>query len=89
MLIPKAGDVLVWTCSVSTAAGVTYDEGDTITLIEPTDEAPFNSRSRVSNWRVRCKHFEPPAPQSIWSNIWDAIQSGYLVRSVDEGTHSV
>jgi len=62
-----------------TAAEKIYVPGDTLVLLEPTGQAPFNSRSSLCNWVVKCKYYEPPSPRSIWSNIWMMIEEGALV----------
>jgi len=74
--IPQPGDVYVIQTSFEALSAVTYNVGDRITLIEPTNEAPFKFHSRISNWKVKCPHFEPPNVQAVWSGIWNMIDSG-------------
>lgn len=66
----------------STLAGdvgyASYQSGDKLVLIEPTDDAPFKFQSRISNWLVKCKNFEPPAPEAVWSGVWRMIEKGTI-----------
>jgi len=81
--VPRAGDVYVVLKPFSTLAGTAanprdYVLGGTLTLVGITDDAPFKSKSRISNWLVRCKYYEPPAPEAVWSGIWSMIEAGWL-----------
>jgi hypothetical protein len=76
--IPQSGDVFVVQRPFSTLAGAAYEPGDKLMLVEPTGDAPFKFESRVTNWRVKCKHFEPPQPESVWSGIWNMIEEGTI-----------
>lgn len=75
---PKSSKIYEIMVSFSTLAGVSYEIGDMLILIEPTTEAPFGRGSNLCNWVVKCKHFSPPDPHSIWSNIWMAIEDGSI-----------
>jgi len=79
MGIPKSGDVLVVKRAFHTLAGVQYDVGDKLILMEPTMQAPWGITSRLCNWLVKCKHWQPPQPQAVWSNIWVCLEEGTLV----------
>jgi hypothetical protein len=76
--IPQSGDVYVIQTAFEALSAVTYNVGDRITLIEPTNEAPFKFHSRISNWKVKCPHFEPPSDQAVWSGVWDMIEQGSI-----------
>lgn len=76
--IPQPGDVYVIQTAFETLSGSQYSVGDRITLIEPTNEAPFRFRSRISNWKVQCPHHRPPSDQAIWSGVWDMIEQGNI-----------
>ena len=77
-MIPKSGDILVVKIPFATAAGVEYEYGDRLELIEPTGQSPFGHNSAISNWVVKCKHFSPPAPQSVWASIWGLLEYRFL-----------
>lgn len=76
--IPQPGDVYVIQVEFETLSTARYSPGDRITLIEPTNEAPFKFHSRISNWKVKCPHFDPPNDQAIWSGVWDMIEQGSI-----------
>ena len=59
------------------AARKYYEPGDKITLLEPTGQDPFNTGDPYGHWIVKCPHFSPPDPQSIWS---DALGLAFGVR---------
>jgi hypothetical protein len=73
--LPKPRDVLVVKKPFMTMARVQYREGDELILIEPTQEAPWGFKSVFCNWKVECRHFAPPQPQAVWSNIWMMIET--------------
>jgi hypothetical protein len=82
--LPKPGDVLVVKKSFMTMARVNYREGDELILIEPTQEAPWGFKSAICNWKVECRHFAPPQPQAVWSNIWMMIETRQVEFKVFE-----
>jgi hypothetical protein len=61
-----------------TEADKRYNIGDRLVLLEPTGQAPHGAISNLCNWKVKCRYFEPPVPQSIWSNIWVMIEYGHI-----------
>lgn len=74
MHVPQPGDIYAFTRPTITRAGKTYEAGDTLVLLEQTDEDPWGNRSHICSWRVKCRHFEPPAVESIWPTIWTMIE---------------
>lgn len=73
--LPKPMDVLVVKKPFMTMARVHYREGDELILIEPTQEDPWGFKSAICNWKVECRHWAPPQPQAVWSNIWLMIET--------------
>ena len=76
--LPEPGKVFEITQSFYTTAGVLYEKGDTLELIKSTEESPFGFESHFCNWVVKCKHWSPPDPHSIWSSIWYMIGRGLI-----------
>jgi hypothetical protein len=72
--LPQPGDVYVFTCPAITLAGVSYNIGDKLEIIERTTEAPHFRRSSLGNIVVRCKHFI-----SVWTNIEWMIVMGRII----------
>lgn len=77
---PAPGDRYMVTTPFMTYSGKWYTPGDIFELVEETVEAPFGHKSKISNWYVRCPHFAPPEPESVWSGIWAMIEAGVLKR---------
>ena len=80
MALPNPGDVYVLEFPIRTLAGVTYAKGDELKLVSMTEEAPFGFKSGLSNWIIECRHFKVGADESIWSNIWQMIDTGLLTK---------
>lgn len=76
--VPEAGKTFVVVESFSTMAGVSYEPGDTLELIEPTGQNPFGFRTHLPVWIVKCKHFSPPDQRSIWTSIWYMAERGMI-----------
>jgi hypothetical protein len=81
--IPKPGDVYIIVVPADTLGTQKkdlepYDIGDRLVLLEPTGLVPFNSKSSICNWLVKCKHFCPPQDEAVWSNIWMMIEHGMI-----------
>lgn len=76
----KAGDKLEVQRGFTTAAGKAYYRGNVITLLEPTQQAPFGTVLEPHNWVVICPHWQPPAPQSVWSNIYLGVAIGLMKK---------
>jgi hypothetical protein len=76
--IPQSGDVYEVIRAFSTLAGVSYDLGDHMELIEPTGQSPYGHQSKICNWVVKCKYWTPPQPQTVWSMIWYLIDQGFI-----------
>ncbi len=79
MKLPKPGSILLVVQPFHTLAGVSYEKGDRLELIEPTGQAPFGFESNLGNWIVKCRYFTPPDPHSIWSGIWLMLEAGLVV----------
>lgn len=75
----QPGEILEWTEPATTAAGHHFKPGDTIALIERTEDAPWDLRCSLGNWRVHTKYQVPPS-EGIWSNIDWAFSEGRLKR---------
>ena len=59
--------------------GATYDPGDTIKLIKPTEDLDINGcLSNICNWVVECKYFDEDDPESIWHEVWTKISKAHL-----------
>ena len=71
------GDVLVWLDACYTLAGHHFKKGDTIELLERTEEAPFGVRCSLGNWRVKTK-YECSEDETIWSNLDWIFSEGRL-----------
>lgn len=74
MHIPQPGDIYRFTIPTDTLAGVSYDIGDRLELIEQTEQDPYGRKGKLCNWIVKCKHFTPPAEETTWSMIWYLIE---------------
>lgn len=74
MSVPGVGSVLVFKVAASTLGDFTYERGDKLTLLSPTEDAPFGHSSGICNWNVRCKHME----SSVWSSIWWLLDNSML-----------
>jgi hypothetical protein len=62
-----------------TPANKNYRKGDVLMLIEPTGQSPFGWRAeKGTNWIVKCKHFQPPSPESVWSCIQYLANNGWI-----------
>jgi len=70
---PKPGEVYEWTISAQTVGGTNYEPGDTIELLELTNDSPHGYHCSTGNWRVRCK-----TGVSVWTTIEDSISTGRL-----------
>lgn len=78
---PVAGDVLEFLVPVKTMAKVTYDVGDRMELLKPS-ETNFRGIKRANCWLLACKHF----PQgTVWENVNSMIRdcTVKLVRGSD------
>jgi len=75
----QPGEVLVFMTPTTTAAGHRFHTGDTLTLIKRTNEAPFNVRCSLGNWRVKTK-YNVETDEGVWSNIDLAFSEGRLRR---------
>ena len=67
------GDIYEFTREYATLAGVSYDAGDQLEIVDRTTQAPHR-RASSQNFVVKCKHFT-----SVWSNIPWAISEGKLI----------
>lgn len=82
--VPQPGDIYVVVRPFRTL-GTKADElegyvvGDKLVLHETTDRDPFGHKSKLGNWIVECKHYQPPSDESVWSMIWTLIERGDLV----------
>lgn len=77
----QVGEVLSFAGSCETMATHTFGPGDTIVLLERTDEAPFKIRCSLGNWRVRTKYAGiENTDEGIWSNIDMMVTEGSLLR---------
>jgi hypothetical protein len=74
----QPGDQLKCLFNMHTLAGVNYDVGDILELLEPTELTPHDAFMPPHNWLVKCKHWEPPQPESVWSNIYWMVVRGVL-----------
>lgn len=74
--VPEAGKVFEVVRPFSTVAGVSYQVGDRLELIEPTGQNPFGWETHLPAWVVKCKHFSPPDNRSIWTAIWFMAERG-------------
>jgi len=77
-ILPQAGDVLMAEKLFRTKAGLVYQVGTRLRLIERTQDAPFGMLSSLGNWVVEC-----PFQVSVWTNIELMIAEGTL--SYDKG----
>jgi hypothetical protein len=57
-----------------------YVPGDQLTLVERTEENPFQ-HSSDQRWKVKCKHYEPPQPEAVWCYIPTFVAKGMLARA--------
>lgn len=71
-VMPKAGDVLVFTAPAFTPA-FQYHEGDELCLLYETDDHPWELLCSLGNWVVKCQH-----QTSVWSNIQIGLATGVL-----------
>jgi hypothetical protein len=78
---PSAGEVYVWTETIHTAGGQTYEAGDGMTLLGLTSESPHGYHCSAGNWRVDTKF-----GVSVWTSVEESISKGQLlkVKSVPE-----
>jgi len=67
------GDIYEFTREYSTLAGVIYNVGDQVEILDRTTQAPHR-RASSQNFVVKCKHFT-----SVWSNIPWAVAEGRLI----------
>lgn len=81
--VPEAGKVFVIKRPFRTVAGVSYERGDTLELIEPTGQDPFGYGRGMPAWVVKCKHFSPPDKRSIWTGIWLMADEGIIEERQD------
>lgn len=72
------GDIYIYTQTVYTVGGKSYNRGDKLKILGPTDEAPYGFRSNRGNFNVSCKHY---LSGSVWSSIWDGIEQGWLIKA--------
>lgn len=77
--LPQAGEVYEWAHPGTTLGGHEFRVGDTMELLERTNEAPFEWFSSVGNWRVKTKY-----GVSVWSSIDESIAMNHL-QLVDTG----
>lgn len=70
---PEPGDVYEFTVSCSTIAGHALPKGTKLTLVEWTQDAPFNFKDPAGNWLV-----DGPNGRTVWSSIRHGIQTGIL-----------
>lgn len=75
MLVLQPGDQLRFTADCFNPLGFKFLKNQTLTLVEPTDEAPHGIRSRISNWLV-----DGPNGRTVWSSIYLCIESGLLKK---------
>lgn len=75
--LPVAGDVYVFNVPVLSFAGVLYEPGDQLKIIERTTEQPHGRLNTLGNLRVRCK-----ALTSVWTNIELMLDDG-VIRLVE------
>jgi hypothetical protein len=78
MIMINPGDIYTYTRTVYTIGGKSYNSGDKLKILGPTDEAPYGLRSKRGNFNVQCKHY---LNGSVWSSIWYAIEMGWLIKS--------
>lgn len=71
-VMPQPGQTLVALHNFCTPAHE-YKKGDTFLLIERTEEAPWNIKCSLGNWRVQDKYFT-----SVWANIEWALNDGLM-----------
>jgi len=76
--VPESGKVFIIKKPFSTLAGVSYEVGDVLKLVEPTGMSPFGFQSKICNWIVECKHFSPPQKETVWSGIYLMIEKGRI-----------
>lgn len=72
----QAGQKYKFTSPMYNPVGLTYNPGDELELIEPTEDAPHGHKSPLGNWVVKCPH-----QISVWSSVWLLVDQGYLVKA--------
>lgn len=68
---PKSGDIFERTVFARTVGGQDYEVGDTIEMIEMTQESPHGYHCSAGNWRCRTKH-----GVSVWTSVEEDIARG-------------
>lgn len=74
--VPEAGKIFEVVRPFNTIAGVSYQAGDTLELIEPTGQNPFGVKTYLPAWVVKCKFYSPPDKRTIWTSIWYMAERG-------------
>ena len=71
----KCGEKLTFARDCVSPVGFQFLKGQTLTLIEPTDQAPHGFKSAVSNWTC-----DGPNGVTVWSSIYWCLELGILKR---------
>lgn len=72
----EEGQILTVMKPFSTNTGHSYHQGDKLTLLRRTNEAPYGFSSSLGNWEVECPH-----KISVWSDIEAMVATGEVSES--------
>lgn len=71
----KCGEVLTFARDCYSPADFLFKRGQTLKLIEPTNQAPYGIKSAISNWIC-----DGPNGVTVWSSIYYCLEFGILKR---------
>lgn len=74
---PKPGETYTFRRHAETAGGTRYVPGDTLTLIEMTDESPHGYRCSAGHWRIRGK-----TGVTVWTCFEQLVTDRYFEENV-------
>lgn len=72
---PAAGETYTFRWYAETVGGTSYMPGDTLTLIETTDESPHGYHCSAGNWRIRGK-----TGVTVWTCFEQLLSQGYFAE---------